>query len=73
MQLATNWKTVGHPTTWQLFNSLLHRRVVEIDTPSIHGSVIRLPGLEATITDVLVRVEFVDGTNLSTILKPDQP
>lgn len=73
LQLPANWKTVGHPTTRQLSDSALHQRVVEIDTPSIHGSVIRLPGLEATITDVLVRVEFVDGTHFSTILKPDQP
>ncbi len=73
LQLPANWKTVGHPTTRQLADSALHQRVVEIDTPSIHGSVIRFPGLEATITDVLVRVEFVDGTHFSTILKPDQP
>jgi len=73
LQLPANWKTIGHPTTRQLSDSALHKRVVEIDTPSIQGSVIRLPGLEATITDVLVRVEFVDGTHFSTILKPDQP
>jgi len=73
LQLPANWKTVGHPTTRQLSDSALHQRVVEIDAPSIHGSVIRLAGLEATITDVLVRVEFVDGTHFSTILKPDQP
>jgi len=73
LQLPANWKTIGPPTIRQLADSALHQRVVEIDTPSIHGSVIRFPGLEATITDVLVRVEFVDGTHFSTILKPDQP
>jgi len=73
LQLPANWKTIAPPTIRQLADSALHQRVVEIDTPSIHGSVIRLPGLEATITDVLVRVEFVDGTHFSTILKPDQP
>ncbi len=73
LQLPANWKTIGSPTIRQLADSALHQHVVEIDTPSIHGSVIRFPGLEATITDVLVRVEFVDGTHFSTILKPDQP
>ena len=73
LQLPANWKTLGHPTTRQLSDSVLHQRIVEIDTPSIHGSVIRLPGLEATITDVLVRVEFIDGTKSSIIMKPDEP
>ncbi len=73
LQLPANWKTVGHPTTRQLADSALHQRVVEIDTPSIHGSVIRLPGLEATITDVLVRVEFIDGSKSSSIIKPHEP
>ena len=73
LQLPTNWKTLGHPTTRQLSDSALHQRVVEIDTPSIHGSVIRFPGLEETITDVLLRVEFIDGSKSSTIVKPHEP
>ncbi len=73
LQLPANWKTIGHPTIRQLADSALHTRVVEIDTPSIHGSVIHFPGLQATITDVLVRVEFIDGSKSSSIIKPDEP
>ena len=73
LQLPDEWKTIGYPTIRQLPDSALHTRVVEIDAPSIHGSVIRLPGLEATITDVLVRVAYIDGSKYSVIIKPDEP
>jgi len=73
LQLPDNWKTVGTPTTRQLADSAVHRRTVVVEADTIHGSRIRLPGLEATITDVLLRVEFIDGSTTSAIIKPNQP
>ena len=58
-------KHVGTPTTRQLADSAVHRRTVVVEADTIHGSLIRLPGLEATITDVLLRVEFADGSTSS--------
>lgn len=73
LQLPASWKTLGSSTTRQLVDSALHRRIVLVDAQTIHGSLIRLPGLETTTTDVLVRVEFANGTTSSALIKPDQP
>ena len=73
LQLPSNWKTVRPPTTRQLVNSELHSYLVSVDAESIHGSVIRLPGLEATTTDVLLRVVYANGSSSTTIIKPAEP
>jgi len=73
LQLPSNWKTVRPPTTRQLADSELHRHLVSVDTESIHGSVVRLPGLEATTTDVLLRVVYANGSSSTTIIKPAEP
>lgn len=73
LQLPAGWKTLAPPTMRQLADSVLHRRVVLVDAQTIHGSMIRLPGLETTTTDVLVRVEFANGTTSTALIKPTQP
>lgn len=40
---------------------------------SLRGQLLRIAGLEATMTDVLVRVEFADGTTWTQRLTPQQP
>jgi hydrogenase/urease accessory protein HupE len=39
----------------------------------LSGTTISVAGLEATVTDVLVRLEFADGRRLTEILKPSHP
>lgn len=39
----------------------------------LRGQVLGIQGLDATMTDVLVRIEFADGTNWLHRLKPQQP
>lgn len=73
VQLPETWQTVGEPTVRQLSDSALHRRVVEVPGGSIDGSIIRLPGLAATITDVFVRVRRLDGTRSGQVVRPFQP
>jgi len=73
LQLPEHWQTVGNPTVRQLPDSALHRRVVDVQGDSIDGSVIRFPGLEATITDVFVRISRLDGTEASLVVRPTQP
>jgi len=55
LQLPDTWKTVGEPTVKQLPDSALHRRVLDVPGGVIDGAVIRLVGLESTITDVFAR------------------
>ena len=73
VQLPDTWITIGDPTVRQLPDSALHRRIVEVPGGSIDGSVIRFPGLEATITDVFVRVLRLDGSQVSQVVRPFQP
>jgi hydrogenase/urease accessory protein HupE len=73
LQLPPDWLTVGEPTVRQLPDSALHRRVVDVGSGSIDGSVIRFPGLEATITDVFLRVSRLDGSEASLVVRPTRP
>jgi hydrogenase/urease accessory protein HupE len=73
LELPGDWQTVGEPTVRQLSDSALHRQIVDIDGGTINGSVIRFPGLEATITDVFVRVSRLDGSQATLVVRPTQP
>lgn len=73
LQLPDNWRTVGAPTIRQLPDSALHRRIVVVAGETINGSVIRFPGLEATITDVFIRISRLDGTKATLIVRPTRP
>jgi hydrogenase/urease accessory protein HupE len=41
--------------------------------PQLRGETLRIRGLERTITDVLVRIEFLDGTSQTSVLRPASP
>lgn len=73
LQLPDKWQIVGEPTVRQLSDSALHRQVMDLQGGSIDGSIIRLPGLEATITDVFVRIARLDGSETSLVVRPTQP
>ena len=73
LQLPDNWQTVGKPTVRKLPDSALHRRIVVVGGETINGSIIRFPGLEATITDVFVRISRLDGTTVPLVVRPTEP
>ena len=73
LQLPEDWLTIGEPSVRQLPDSALHRRLVDVPGGSIDGSLIRFPGLEATITDVFLRVSRLDGSATSQVVRPTQP
>ena len=41
--------------------------------PTLRGQTLRIRGLESTMTDALVRIEFADGTSWTQRLTPGQP
>jgi hydrogenase/urease accessory protein HupE len=57
----------------ELSDSVVERRLVEADAGALEGSRVEFPGLEATITDVLVRVALLDGTRSTTLVRPSRP
>ena len=73
LELPREWQPVAEPTVRQLADSALHRQVVSLDGSAFDGSLIRFPGLEATITDVFVRVSRLDGSESSQVVRPTKP
>jgi len=63
---------VTPPKVQELPDSLIERRVVEVNGGLV-GKRIDFIGLQATITDVLVRVQNSDGTHWTSLIHPSQP
>ena len=73
LQVPSDVKNVKEPTVQQLTDSLLERRSIDAGARGLAGRRIEFPGLQVTITDVLVRVELLDGRKWTTIVRPSQP
>ena len=61
------------PVVQELADSLVERRWIDAGPNGLAGKRIEFPGLQFTITDVLVRVEMLDGRTMQTIVRPSQP
>jgi hypothetical protein len=66
-------REVREPVVQELTDSLLERRTIDAGESGLGGKRIAFVGLEGTITDVLVRVAFRDGTVSTTLVRPSQP
>src|SRR5262245_66624817 len=64
---------VGEPVVQELSDSLLERRTLNAGPGGLAGKRIEFPGLQATITDVLVRVLYLDGRTWTTIARASHP
>lgn len=73
LELPQHWKTVVEPTVLLLADSQVFRRVVIVGSQGVEGSVIRFPGLENSITDVFVRLNRLDGTTMTAVVRPSKP
>jgi hydrogenase/urease accessory protein HupE len=65
-------RNVTEPTLRELPDSLVERRLVELDN-GLTGARIEIVGLQATITDALVRVQLLDGGYSTTLVRPSKP
>ena len=66
-------KNLKEPVEQELADSLLERRWIDAGANGLAGKRIEFRGLQATITDVLVRGEMLDGRKWTTIVHPSQP
>ncbi len=66
-------KNLKEPVEQELADSLLERRWIDAGANGLAGKRIQFAGLQLTITDVLVRVEMLDGRTWTTIARPSQP
>jgi hydrogenase/urease accessory protein HupE len=61
------------PAERVLSDSVVERRVIDAGPSGLAGKQIHFPGLQVTITGVLVRVAQRDGTHWTALVKPGQP
>lgn len=73
LELPEHWKTVVAPTLRQLADSQVFRSVVTVGQKGVEGSILRFPGLANTITDVFVRLNRLDGTTMTAVVRPSKP
>ena len=73
LRLPDQVHDVAEPIAQELSDSLIERRVFEAGPRGLAGKRIDFVGLQATITDVLVRVQLLDGTHWTTLVRPSKP
>ena len=73
LKLPDDVAEVGEPVVQELPGSLVERRVIDAGEGGLAGKRIEFPGLQATITDVLVRVSVLDGTRTTSLVRPSEP
>ena len=73
LKLPDDVKNLREPNVQELADSFVERRWIDAGPNGLAGKRIEFPGLQFTITDVLVRVELLDGRKLTTIVHPPQP
>jgi hydrogenase/urease accessory protein HupE len=73
LRLPTGVRGVSEPVVQELNDSRIERWTIEADSGAFGGHRIEFPGLQATITDVLVRIQMLDGTSSTTLVHASQP
>jgi hydrogenase/urease accessory protein HupE len=73
LRLPDQVHDVAEPIAQELSDSLIERRVFEAGPRGLAGKRIDFVGLQATITEVLVRVQLLDGTHSTTLVRPSKP
>ncbi len=72
LKFSDGIKLVTEPLERELSDSVIERSVIE-SPGELAGQRIDFVGLQATITDVLVRVSWLDGRKATEFVKPAQP
>ena len=72
LKLPDGVKNLVEPRVDELSDSLLERRSIDAGPGGLAAKRIAFPGLQLTITDVLVRVERLDGSVSTEIVHPQR-
>jgi hydrogenase/urease accessory protein HupE len=65
-------RNITEPTLRELSDSLIEHRLIDAGASGLAGKRIEFVGLQATITDVLVRMQMRDDTDSTTLVRPSQ-
>jgi hydrogenase/urease accessory protein HupE len=66
-------RNLNEPLVQHLSDSLLERRWIDAGSQGLTGHRIDFPGLQLTITDVVVRLKLLDGRSWMATARPSQP
>lgn len=72
LQLPAGTVNTTEPVIQRLNDSTIEKRRIEVPGGKLAGSRIQFVGLQATITDVLVRVSWLDGRQVTEIVRPSR-
>ena len=73
LALPADVRNVKAPAVEELADSIVERRWIDAGSKGLAGRRIDFEGLQLLITDVLVRVEMLDGRQWTTIARASQP
>ena len=73
LKLPDDVRNLKEPVVQELADSLVERRWIQAGPKGLAGKHIEFPGLQLTITDVLVRYAMLDGREGTAIVRPAQP
>ena len=73
LKMPDSWQVVTPQTQRRDGNAIIFTTIVSIEDGQLNGSILRFPGLDATITDVLIRTKLADGSTMVTIARPTKP
>jgi hypothetical protein len=70
LKLPDDTRNMTAPSLKEFTGLLVERRWIDAGKTGLAGKRIEFVGLQATITDVLVRVQLLDGTHTTTLVHP---
>ena len=73
LKLPEDARTITEPVSQQLPDSRIERRTIDAGPGGLAGKRIEFVGLQATITDVLVRIKTLNGRDSTALSHPSQP
>ena len=73
VKLPDRVKNLKEPVVSELADLLVERRWVDAGPNGLAGERVEFMGLQLTITDVLVRVQMLNGTVSTALARPNQP
>jgi len=71
--LPEGFKKISPRTVTKTPDAVIHKWVVSAEGQALEGQTISIKGLEATVSDVLLRIKFQDGKIFRSVLRPNEP
>jgi hypothetical protein len=71
--LPEGFKKISPRTVTKTADAVIHKWVVSAEGQALKGQTIAIKGLEATASDVLLRIKFLDGKIFRSVLRPNEP